>query len=212
MSGSLSIGAKLNNARAETVAEKPSFRTAFAKHRCLIPANGFYEWQAIYEGGKVRKQPWYIHPPEGEFFAFAGLLSRWKMPEGVDLVTTCVITTSPNSVMEPIHDRMPVILPPEAWVRWLEPGIGDSVALKERLVPASADGMAARPVSMSVNNCGGDNRSRMFCSAKQLEGLVIGHAYQFRFQDFVWHDKLAHDSFRNYSRAVRHVENNCPHH
>jgi putative SOS response-associated peptidase YedK len=99
-----SIGQKLNNARAETVAEKPSFRTSFERHRCLIPANGFYEWQSVAEGGRTRKQPWYMRPrAEGEFFAMAGLLAAWKSPEGQDIVGTCVITTGPNEVMAPIH-------------------------------------------------------------------------------------------------------------
>jgi putative SOS response-associated peptidase YedK len=107
----ISVGAKLNNARGETVDTKPSFRTSFAKHRCLIPANGFYEWKLVSEGGKVRKQPYFIGPAaEDGFFAFAGLLARWRAPDGSDLVTTCIINTGPNAVMEPIHERMPVIL------------------------------------------------------------------------------------------------------
>ena len=86
-----SIGHKLNNARGETVAEKPAFRTSFAKHRCLIPANGFYEWKAITEGSKTRKQPYYIHPTNpDELFAFAGLLAAWKSPEGDTVVSTCI--------------------------------------------------------------------------------------------------------------------------
>ncbi len=117
-----SIGNKLNNARGETVAQKPSFRSSFAKHRCLVPANGFYEWKAITVDGKVRKQPYYIHPTKiGGFFAFAGLLAAWKPPEGDTVVSTCIITTGPNEVMAPIHDRMPVILQPEQFDAWLDP-------------------------------------------------------------------------------------------
>ncbi len=89
-----SIGNKLNNARGETVAEKPAFLSSFPKHRCLIPANGFYEWAAITEDGKIRKQPYYIRPAEPNcLFAFAGLLAAWKAPAGDTLVTTCIITT-----------------------------------------------------------------------------------------------------------------------
>jgi hypothetical protein len=94
------IGLKLNNARAETVAEKPSFKSSFERHRCLIPASGFYEWQAVDEAGKTRKQPWYIRPAgDGEFLAMAGLLAAWRSPQGADIVSTCVITTTPNELM-----------------------------------------------------------------------------------------------------------------
>jgi len=135
-----SIGAKLNNARGETVADKPSFRTSFAKHRCLIPASGFYEWQTV--AGK--KQPFYIHPTQG-MFAFAGLLAAWKAPDGQALVTTCIITTTPNEVMTPIHDRMPVILGAEQFDAWLDPQNQDVEALQQMVRPCAAEGMAAYP-------------------------------------------------------------------
>lgn len=150
-----SIGAKLNNARAETVAEKPSFRASFAKHRCLIPASGFFEWCPVSEGGKVRRQPYYIRPAdENGLFALAGLLARWRSEAGYDLITTCIITTGPNGVMEPIHDRMPVILAPEAWEAWLGAENAPTVALKGLLVPAPEAGMVAYPVGMAVNRTG----------------------------------------------------------
>ncbi len=153
----ISIGAKLNNARAETVAEKPSFRTSFAKHRCLIPANGFYEWKLVSEGGRVRKQPYYIRPADdSEFFAFAGLLARWRAPDGTDLVTTCIITTAANALMEPIHDRMPVILGGEAWDAWLTPQNPPVDALKGLLGPCGAEGMMAYPVGTAVNRAGAE--------------------------------------------------------
>lgn len=136
-----SIGAKLNNARGETVAEKPSFRTSFARHRCLIPASGFYEWQAV--AGK--KQPFYIHPVNG-LFAFAGLLAAWRAPDGQTLVTTCIITTAPNEVMAPIHERMPVILGAEQYDAWLDPQNQDIEALQQIIRPCSAEGMVAFPV------------------------------------------------------------------
>lgn len=129
------IGAKLNNARAETVAEKPSFRTSFARHRCIIPASGFYEWR--------EKQPYYIHPTDKAFFAFAGLLAAWKAPDGQTIVSTCVITTGPNEVMAPIHDRMPVILAPEQFDAWLDPARPGPL---EMLGPCSAEWMVAYPV------------------------------------------------------------------
>jgi putative SOS response-associated peptidase YedK len=150
-----SIGAKLNNARGETVEMKPAFRTSFAKHRCLIPANGFYEWKPVSEGGKVRRQPYYIRPAdENGLFAMAGLLARWRSEAGDDLVTCCIITTGPNAVMEPIHDRMPVILPSEAWQAWLGAENASAEALKGLLVPAPEAGMAAYPVGMAVNRAG----------------------------------------------------------
>ncbi len=135
-----SIGAKLNNARAETVAEKPSFRTSFARHRCIIPASGFYEWQTV--AGK--KQPFYIHPTAPDtFFAFAGLLAAWKAPDGQTIVSTCIITTAPNAVMEPIHDRMPVILQPEQFDVWLDQ---QTPGPQEMLKPCNPDLMNAYPV------------------------------------------------------------------
>ncbi len=152
-----SIGAKLNNARAETVAAKPSFRTSFARHRCLIPANGFFEWEAVIVDGKTRKQPYYIRPAEEDgLFAFAGLLARWRAPDGTDLVTACIITTMPNSVMEPIHDRMPVVLDRDAWKGWLAPGNSAMESLEALLKPCPADAMLAYPVSAVVNRTGVD--------------------------------------------------------
>jgi putative SOS response-associated peptidase YedK len=150
-----SIGNKLNNARSETVAEKPSFRSSFARHRCLIPANGFYEWKAITVDGKVRKQPYYIHPtdPDG-FFAFAGLLAAWKSPEGETIISTCIITTGPNTVMAPIHDRMPVILQPEQFDVWLDPENHDTASLSAMLRPCAPKLMEAHRVSPAVNRAG----------------------------------------------------------
>jgi putative SOS response-associated peptidase YedK len=150
-----SIGAKMNNARGETVDTKPSFRSSFQKHRCLIPVSGFYEWKVISEGGKVRRQPYYIRPAdENGLFAFAGLLARWRPDKGDDLITTCIITTGPNGVMEPIHERMPVILGLEAWEVWLGAENAATEALKALLVPAPEAGMVAYPVGMAVNRAG----------------------------------------------------------
>jgi putative SOS response-associated peptidase YedK len=148
-----SVGGKLNNARGETVAEKPAFRSSFAKHRCLIPASGFYEWKAVIEAGKIRKQPYYIQPSApGDIFAFAGLLAAWTPPDGETVVSTCIITTGPNEVMGPIHDRMPVILAPGQFDAWLDPGNHDTAALTAMLGPCRADLMAAYPVSPAINS------------------------------------------------------------
>ena len=147
------IGARLNNARGETVAEKPAFRSSFARHRCLIPANGFYEWQAVDTDGHARKQPWYIHPSEpGGFFAFAGLLALWKAPDGSAIISTCIITTGPNELMADIHERMPVILRPEHFAAWLDPTNQDVAALTLLLQPLAAERMSAYPVSPSINS------------------------------------------------------------
>lgn len=148
-----SIGNKLTNARGETVAEKPSFRSSFTRHRCLIPASGFYEWQAVTEAGKTRKQPWYIHPATStEILAFAGLLAAWAPPDGDTVVSTCIITTVPNEVMAPIHDRMPVILQPEQFDAWLDPGNHDTATLKAMVQPCRAELMSAYPVSPAINS------------------------------------------------------------
>lgn len=147
-----SIGNKLNNARGETVAEKPSFRDAFKRRRCLIPANGFYEWKAE---GKV-KQPYYISLPEP--FAMAGLWESWKSPDGDVLRSCCVITTGPNALMAPIHDRMPVIISPEDWQRWLAAPVED---VAELVRPYPAEAMQAWPVSRRVSKTVDDDAKLM---------------------------------------------------
>lgn len=141
-----SIGNKLANARGETVAEKPSFRSAFKRGRCLIPASGFYEWKKI----AGRKQPYYVHPRDAPLFAFAGLAERWNGPDGP--VHTCaIITTDANELMRGIHDRMPVILAPEDHDAWLDPANQETDRLKALLRPCPASFMAAHPVSTRVN-------------------------------------------------------------
>lgn len=137
-----SIGNKLNNARGESVAEKPSFRDAFKRRRCLIPASGFYEWKTE---GKV-KQPYYISLPET--FAMGGLWESWRSPDGYILRTCCIITTGPNKVMEPIHDRMPVIIAPEDWQRWL---FGAAEDIQELIRPYAPEAMQAWPVDRRVS-------------------------------------------------------------
>lgn len=148
-----SIAAKLNNARGETVAEKPSFRTAFRRWRCIIPGNGFYEWKAVEDNGRTVKQPYYIRPAADDgVFAFAGLSERWVSPEGDEIHSCCIITTSPNAVMEPIHDRMPVILDARDYSAWLDPGNSNLELLRTFIRPAEPEGMVAFPVSRAVNS------------------------------------------------------------
>ncbi len=142
------IGYKFINARSETVAEKPSFRSAFKQRRCLIPASGFYEWQ---KQGTGSKQPYFICPREGELFSFAGLWERWHDPEGEEVETCTILTTTANDLMKPIHDRMPVILDPSSEEQWLDPR-ASADALRFLLVPYTSEGMEARPVGLWVNN------------------------------------------------------------
>lgn len=141
-----SIGGKLNNARAESIAQKPSFRNAYRRRRCLIPACGFYEWQEL---PGQRKQPWFISLRGDAPLAMGGLWESWVAASGQVLRSFCVVTTTPNEVMRPIHDRMPVIVAPRDWPRWLDPTVN---AVAELLMPAAADGMQAWPVGTAVSN------------------------------------------------------------
>lgn len=147
------IGAKMINARAETVAEKPAFRSAFTHRRCLILADGFYEWQKLGRG----KQPIYIRLKSGEPFAFAGLWERWESPDDGPIESCTIITTTPNDLVQPIHDRMPVILHRESYGRWLDPGNTNSEALATLLTPYSANEMEAYSVSARVNSAANDD-------------------------------------------------------
>ncbi len=141
-----SIGNKMINARAETVAEKPSFRKAFRNHRCLVLADGFYEWQKTANG----KQPYYIRMEDGSPFAFAGLWESWK--DGSEIRSATIITTDANDVVAPIHSRMPVILHPEDYNLWLDPDFDEKEPLTTLLKPYPAEAMEAYPVSRRVNS------------------------------------------------------------
>ena len=149
------IGNKMINARAETLAEKPSFRTALSRRRCLIPADGFYEWQNaaadLPSGKKAPRTPMHIRLQDGGLFAFAGLWDEWHAPDGSPLRSCTIITTAPNAVTAPIHDRMPVILHPEDEALWLDRSITNASDLLPLLIPYPADAMEAYAVSRSVN-------------------------------------------------------------
>ncbi len=145
-----SIASKLINARAETLPEKPSFRSALGKRRCLILADGFYEWKA---NGKQPKTPMRITLEDGGLFAFAGLYEHWTDPASGEKLTTCtIITTEPNELMASIHNRMPAILPPEHYAAWLDYTVTDSAKVMPLLTPYPANQMAAYPVARLVNN------------------------------------------------------------
>ncbi len=144
------FAARLINARAETASEKPSFRAAMKRQRCLIVTDGFYEWQASATKGQ-RKQPYYIQMQAGNLFAMAGLWARWQRADGQVIQSCTVLTTSPNVLMNPIHDRMPVILSSDDYDRWLDPTMTDQKACATLLSPYSADTMKAVAVSTKVN-------------------------------------------------------------
>ncbi|HEY7914901.1 MAG TPA: SOS response-associated peptidase [Blastocatellia bacterium] len=143
-----SIGSKMINARAETVTEKASYRNAFKKRRCLVVADGFYEWQNTGDA----KRPMYIRLKSGKPFGFAGLYEVWKSPEGKELTTCTIITTEANELMKPIHERMPVIIPAELLDKWLDPAIEGKEQLLDMLRPYPAGEMEAYPVSKRVNS------------------------------------------------------------
>ncbi len=144
------IGNRLINARAETLAEKPSFRTALRRRRCLIPASGFYEWKASPDGKS--KIPMYIHMKSGHPFAFAGLWEVWNSKDGSTIYSCTIITGQPNSLIQGIHNRMPVILKPEDYPKWLDPAEKRPEDLAPLLVPYPAAEMEAFPVSRLVNS------------------------------------------------------------
>ncbi|MFI5262222.1 MAG: SOS response-associated peptidase [Candidatus Limnocylindrales bacterium] len=144
------IGNRLINARAETVASSPAFRRSFANHRCIIPADAFYEWRRIDD---QTRQPYLIHHPDGSPLAFAGLWSAWKDEANEAWLHSCtIITTAANEAMALLHDRMPVVLPPTAWGRWLDPTFDDPDLLRSLLHASPPGELEAYPVSTAVNS------------------------------------------------------------
>jgi putative SOS response-associated peptidase YedK len=141
------LGARLINARSETVADKPAFRAAFRRRRCLVPADGFYEWQK--QNGT--KQPFFIRLQDGRPFAFAGLWERWQDQDGGVIESCTLLTTRPNELLQPLHNRMPVILHPHDYALWLDPEAQDIDALHRLLNPYPPGEMEAYPVSRYVN-------------------------------------------------------------
>jgi putative SOS response-associated peptidase YedK len=147
------IGNRTINARAETVAEKPAFRAAFQRRRCLVAADGFYEWQ---KSGK-RKQPYFIHLIDDRPFAFAGLWESWEGPDHSAVESCTLLTTEANDLMRPIHDRMPVIIPPDAYSLWLDPEQRDPAKLAHLLKPYAGEKLAVHPVGSTVNDASHDD-------------------------------------------------------
>jgi putative SOS response-associated peptidase YedK len=157
----ISIGNRMINARVETLAEKPAFKRAFAKRRCLLPADGYYEWyptQQLGKSGKPLKQPFFIRPADGGVLAMAGLYEIWRdksVPEdepGAFVWSATVITTSAEDAVGHIHDRMPMLVEPEQYAAWLDTNVDDPRELAKLLVPAAPGRLEAYPVSKDVNN------------------------------------------------------------
>lgn len=143
----------LINARGETACEKPAFRAAMKRRRCLIPADGFYEWKSV----GSRKQPYFIRAKSGEPFAFAGLWETWTGPNGEELETAAIVTTTANRTLKLIHDRMPVIIPPEAFDLWLNTDAVDAATASALITPAPQNVLEAYPISTDVNRTANDD-------------------------------------------------------
>lgn len=157
-SKTMASGPPMINARSETLAEKPAFRSSLRSRRCLVPADGFYEWQLTPGGGKGKKQPYYIHRPGGEPFAFAGLWELWKNPESQFAIESCtIVTTAANATLCHLHDRMPVVLPPTDYRLWLDPHVNEPEKLQHLFAPCGDDELIAEPVSAHVNRVANDD-------------------------------------------------------
>lgn len=163
------IGAKMINARAEGLAEKGAFKAAFAQRRCLVPADGFYEWRT--QPGTKAKQAYFIHRSDGEPLAFAGLWEQWRGPHEATaqrLRSATVITTAANRLLADLHDRMPVILPASRWAEWLDPANADVDSLGRLLVPVADDDLTLRPVGPDVGNVR-NNRPQLIAALAETE-------------------------------------------
>jgi putative SOS response-associated peptidase YedK len=153
-----SIGSRMINARAETVSEKPAFRKAFASRRCLLPADGYYEWQPPPAGTKGPKQPYFICRPGHGVLAFAGIYELWRDRSiaaddpAAWLWTAAVITTTAPDELGEIHDRMPMVIDPASWADWLDPANTDASDVRALLAPAASSGLISYPVSVAVNS------------------------------------------------------------
>lgn len=163
---SVSAGNRVINARAETIATTPAFRTSFARRRCLIPADGFYEWRRDGSGKGTRKQPFLVHAVDDRPLAFAGVWAPWKDPAtGIWVLSAAVVTTRANQTVGQLHDRMPVILEPSEWPIWADPEIRDPGLLNDLLRPASDDLLTLTAVSPLVNNANNEGPELLLAPA-----------------------------------------------
>jgi len=167
------IGSRMINARAETLAEKSAYKKSFETRRCLVPADGFYEWKKLGGGSKPKKQPVFITRADGAPLAFAGIWSVWRSPaeDQPPLRSLTIVTTTPNELMATVHDRMPVILPEERWATWLDRDERDLDGLTKLLVPAPEGLLTLTPVSTLVNNVR-NNGPELLEPAPEQETLV----------------------------------------
>jgi putative SOS response-associated peptidase YedK len=161
------------NARSETASSKPAFRVSLKSRRCLIPADGFYEWART----EKSKQPYCFEVNEGELFAFAGLRDRWKDPSGNWIKTCSILTTTPNTVTSAVHDRMPVILDPESYDLWLDPGMSDVSAASDLLKPYDARLMRCYLISSRINHVSNDDAECSRPARKRRTGKRLGIPY-----------------------------------
>ncbi len=165
----LSIGSRMINARAETVAERPAFRDALRRHRCLVLADGFYEWQRT---GKARR-PMRVTMRTGQPFAFAGLWSTWKDPDGNRVPSCAIITTAASALLRPVHDRMPVVLPRDMEAFWLDPDVEDPDVLASALTPHPDEAMKVYEVSELVNSAANDGPEIIEPLGGQFRGTLF---------------------------------------
>lgn len=165
-----SVAARMINARSETASTKPAFSEALKFRRCLVPADGFYEWRKT---GKV-KEPYCFEINDGQLFAFAGIWERWNDPSGKPLETCSILTTTPNAVTSAVHDRMPVILNPDNYDLWLDPGLKDAALVSDLLRPCDARLMRCYPVSSRVNSVINDDEE---CSRQVQHSVIQDHLF-----------------------------------
>ena len=142
------IGSRMINARIETAAEKPAFRAAFRRRRCLVPADGFYEWKAH----PKRRRPHHVRLADGELFGLAGLFEAWKSPEGESIESCTLLTTAANAALRPLHHRMPILIDPERYAEWLDPELQDPGIIRSLTHPGLSDRLHFHPVGFQVNN------------------------------------------------------------
>ena len=159
-------GAPLINARSETAASKPTFRAAFRQRRCLLPADGFYEWQKL----PTHRQPFHIHRPDGSVFGFASLWEQWHDASGKKLETCTILTTAANALLRPLHERMPVVVAPADYAAWLDPAVTDAAQVEPLLSGAAASELVVTPVTIRVNSIAHDD-VECLTPAEQQKGL-----------------------------------------
>jgi putative SOS response-associated peptidase YedK len=167
----LTVGNRMINARGESLAGKPAFREAYARRRCLVPADGFYEWQSAGRGKRAARQPYFIHPVPRRPFAFAGLWDRWRAPDRTWVISFAIVTCPANSLVLPLHDRMPVVIAPEDFDRWLTREPVEPDVLADIVAPADPAAWTAEPVGDWVNRP--DHEGPECIESRPAQGLLL---------------------------------------